>query len=59
MFGKNHLSIIALAASASAVKIEREPLLSNNKRLEVFQKPSYSDHPVDYVVPDFGLDHET
>jgi hypothetical protein len=58
MFGKNHLSLIALATTATAVKIQREPLLSNNKRLEVFQKEVYADHPVDYVVPDFGMDHE-
>jgi len=33
--------------------------LSNSKRLEVFQKLDTADHPVGYVVPDFGLDHET
>jgi hypothetical protein len=58
MFGKNHL-IIALAGTASAVRVQREPLLSNSKVLEVHQKPIYSDHAVDYAVADFGLDHET
>lgn len=26
--------------------------------MEVHQRPAYSDHPVDYFVPDFGLSHE-
>jgi hypothetical protein len=38
--------------------LDREPLLSNSKVLEVHQKPAYSDHPVDYAVADFGRDHE-
>ena len=58
MFGKNHLSVILLAGTASAVRIQREPLLSNNKSLEVFLKPDHSDFPIDYKVNDFGLDHE-
>jgi hypothetical protein len=58
MFGKNHL--IALAGTASAVRIQREPLLSAGATVrEVFQIPMYSDHPVDYAVPDFGIAHET
>ena len=28
------------------------------KVLEVHQKPAAKDHPMDYDVPDFGLDHE-
>jgi len=38
---------------------QRDPLLSAGAGvLLVHQKPAYSDHPVDYVVPDFGLDHD-
>jgi len=60
MFGKNHLSVIALAGTASAIKVQREPLLANNTPVrEVFQIPYEADHPVDYVVPDFGIAHET
>lgn len=40
------------------IQTDREPLLSNMKVLEVHQRPAYKDHPVDYAVPDFGMDHE-
>ena len=39
-------------------EINREPLLSNMKELEVHQRPAYADHPIDYPVPDFGVSHE-
>jgi hypothetical protein len=40
MFGKNHLSVILMAGAASAVKIQREPLLSANAPArEVFMIP--------------------
>ena len=60
MFGKNHLSVIALAGVTSAIRIEREPLLSSGAPVrEVFQIPYEKDHPMDYAVPDFGIAHET
>ena len=61
MFGKNHLSVIALAGAVSAVRIQREPLLAsdNNVVREVFMIPHEKDHPIDYAVADFGMDHET
>jgi len=58
MFGKNHLSLIALASTATAVKMQREPLLSNSKRLEVFQRPVYTEYPIDYKVPYYGVDED-
>ena len=43
----------------SEADIHREPLLSANaSELEVHQRPAYSDHPIDYPVPDFGISHE-
>ena len=69
----NKLAIIALIGNISAVQLQRhhhhrgqeflqlqrEPLLANDASpLEVQQKPSYADHPVDYFVPDFGMDYE-
>merc|ERR1712166_664149 len=40
-------------------EINGEPLLSANaSSLEVQQRPAYADHPVDYFVPDFGLDED-
>ena len=60
MFGKNHLSVIVLAGTASAVKIQREPLLSANAPVrEAHMIPYEEDHPMNYAVPDFGLAHET
>ena len=41
------------------MQLNREPLLATANPLLVHQKPAYSDHPVDYFVPDFGLAHET
>lgn len=42
------------------LQLQREPLLANNaSELEVHQMPAYADHPVDYFVPDFGLDSES
>ena len=50
---------LVLIGSISAIQLEREPLLSANaSELEVHQRPAYSDHPVDYPVPDFGISHE-
>ena len=52
-------AILALIGTISAVQLNREPLLANNASpLEIHQRPAYSDYPVDYVVPDFGLSHE-
>ena len=60
MFGKNHLSVIALASSTRAVRIQREPLLSANAPVrEAHEIPYEKDHPIDYPVPDFGIAHET
>jgi len=60
MFGKNNLSVIVLAGTASAVKIQREPLLSANAPVrEAHMIPYEEDHPMNYEVPDFGLAHET
>ena len=51
-------AFVALVASTSAITLSREPLLSNSNVLEYHQKPAYADYPIDYVVPDFGKDHE-
>ena len=51
-------AFVALVASASAITLSREPLLSNSNVLEVQQRPAYADHAIDYFVPDFGKDHE-
>jgi hypothetical protein len=64
---KHKFGVTAASVDVSAPKwnylqldstLEREPLLSNSNTLEVQQKPAYSDYPIDYVVPDFGQDHE-
>ena len=45
------LSKILLLASVQAVTIQREPLLT-------WAPKAPKSHPVDYFVPNFGLDHE-
>ena len=53
MFNKKTLAILALtSASASRVKVDREPLLSWKP------KEKKSPHPVDYKVPNFGVDSD-
>lgn len=51
--------VFALLGATSAIKIQREPLLSAGASpLLVHQTPSYSSYPVDYFVPNFGAAHE-
>ena len=54
----NSLAIMALVGSITAIQLQREPLLTVTNPLEVHQRPSYSQYPIDYFVPDFGVDHE-
>ena len=42
------------------LQLQREPLLANDASpLEVHQMPESADHPMDYFVPDFGMDYES
>ena len=53
MFSKKTIAIIALTtASASRVKVEREPLLSWKP------KAKKDPYPMDYKVPNFGIDQD-
>ena len=47
----NKFTAIALISAASAVQVDREPLLT-------WAPTPPASHPVDYFVPDFGMDHE-
>jgi hypothetical protein len=47
----NKFVAIALVSNATAVSIDREPLLT-------WKPTDPASHPVDYAVPNFGVDHE-
>jgi hypothetical protein len=49
MFSKNHIAAIALIGSTVAIR--REPLLTWSATVP-------ATHPMNYPVPDFGVDHE-
>lgn len=53
---KLSLVVQALLGSASAIKMLRDPLSADSNPLLVHQKPVYKDFPVNYAVPDFGVD---
>ena len=55
------IAVLLLVNGSGAVKLEREPLFSAPQRNEwAFEtaKAKGPDHPVDYFVPDFGMDKE-
>ena len=47
----NKFVAIALISNAAAIIIDREPLLT-------WKPTDPASHPVDYFVPNFGVDHE-
>ena len=47
----NKFAAIALIGNVSAVSVNREPLLT-------WKPTDPASHPVDYFVPNFGVDHE-
>lgn len=42
----------------SEVNMEREPLLAKNASPLLVHQNGDSKHPIDYFVPDFGIDHD-
>ena len=50
MFNK-YIASVALIGSASAVKIQRDPLLT-------WEPTAPATHPINYPVPNFGMDHD-
>ena len=44
-----YIAIVALFATASAIKLDREPLLT-------WKEKTPAHHPMDYFVPSFGVD---
>ena len=46
------VAVLALIGHVSAAELEREPLLT------WAPTPKKGDHPVDYFVPNFGVDHD-
>lgn len=55
------VAVMLLVNGSAAVKIQREPLFSAPQRNEwAFEtaKKKGPEHPVDYFVPDFGMDKE-
>lgn len=55
------VAVMLLVNGSGAVKLEREPLFSAPQRNDwAFEtaKKTGPDHPVDYAVPDFGMDKE-
>ena len=51
MFNKNHMAVIALISSSMAIRSKREPLLTWSATVP-------ATHPMNYPVPDFGVDHD-
>ena len=47
----NKFAVIVLISNASAISLDREPLLT-------WKPTDPASHPVDYFVPNFGVDHD-